>query len=71
MIGATLNPGVTLGLSRVDIPDDRAKGPNLGSPADPKNWKGPWCSITNAEEIARIVGEVNKKQYNQAWETPF
>jgi hypothetical protein len=31
-IGNTLDPNMSLGLTRVDIPDPSAKGPNLGSP---------------------------------------
>jgi hypothetical protein len=70
-LGNTLNPGETMELSRVDVPDERATGSNLGSPDDPKHWKGPWRSITNPEDIAKTVCEINRKQYNQAWETPF
>jgi hypothetical protein len=70
-IGTTLAPNKSLGLTRVDIPDPTAKGPDLGSPEDPKTWKGPWISITKPEEIARIVCSINTKQYNQAMNTPF
>jgi hypothetical protein len=70
-IGTTLHPHSSTGLSRVDIPDSRAQGPNLGSPDDPKTWKGPWISVTHPEEIAKIVASMNVCQYNQAQETPF
>jgi hypothetical protein len=70
-IGNTLNPQSSQGLNRVDIPDSRTKGTDLGSPEDPKTWKGPWISVTNPEEIAKIVASMNIKQYNQAQDTPF
>lgn len=55
----------------MDIPDPSAKEPGLGSPTDPKSWKGPWLSITDPEEIARVVCSIYTKQYNQAFNTPF
>jgi hypothetical protein len=58
-IGKVLNPGVTMGLSPVDVPDDRVQGQGLGSPDDPKHWKGPWHSVTNPEEIAKVVCDIN------------
>jgi hypothetical protein len=70
-IGTTLHPHSSTGLSRVDIPDSRAQGPNLGSPDDPKTWKGHWISVTHPEEIAKIIASLNVRQYNQAQETPF
>jgi hypothetical protein len=70
-IGNTLNPQSSQGLNRVDIPDSRTKGTDLGSPEDPKTWKGPSISVTNPEEIAKIVASMNIKQYNQAQDTPF
>ncbi len=70
-IGTTLDPNVSLGLNRIDIPDIRARGPNLGSPEDPKTWKGPWVTITNPEEIAKRVCAINIQQYHQASATPF
>lgn len=70
-IGSTLAPNLSLGLDRVDIPDPNAKGPGLESPNDPKNWKGPWISITNPEEIAQQICISNRNQYNQAVHTPF
>jgi hypothetical protein len=70
-IGHTLNPNLSLGLCRLDVPDRRAHGPNLGSPDDPKTWKGPWVTLTNPEEIARVVCATNIQQYHQANGTPF
>jgi hypothetical protein len=37
----------------------------------PKLWKGPWCSITNTDEIGYYICKENTKQYNQAQHTPF
>jgi hypothetical protein len=70
-IGSVLEPNLSLVLVRVDIPDPNAKGAELGSPTDPKTWKGPWISVTNPEDIARNVCTINIKQYNQAVTTPF
>jgi hypothetical protein len=65
-IGSTLDPNVSLGLSRIDVPDTRATGHNLGTPDNPKTWKGPWVTLTNPEEIAKRVCEINTQQYHQA-----
>jgi hypothetical protein len=46
-------------------------GPNLGTLDNPKTWKGPWVTLTNSEEIAKRVCEINTQQYHQASETPF
>ena len=54
-IGHTLAPNLTFGIACVDIPDNNAKGPGLGSPDDPKTWKGPWVSITKPEDIAKHI----------------
>ncbi len=70
-IGHTLAPNLSKGLNRVDIPDKNAKGENLGRHDDPKAWKGPWVSITRPEEIAKHVSDMNIKQYNRAYATPF
>jgi hypothetical protein len=70
-IGHTLAPNLTIGIARVDIPDKNAKGPSLGSPDDPKTWKGPWVSITKPEDIAQHICISNRNQYNQAVSTPF
>jgi len=70
-IGHTLAPNRTIGITRIDIPDSQAIGPNVGSPSDPKTWKGPWISITNPEEIAAQICISNRNQYNQAVNTPF
>jgi hypothetical protein len=71
ILGHTLSSNANPGLRRVDVPDDRARGPNLGNAQDPKTWKGPWLSITNPEEIAQWVKTINIQQYNQAENTPF
>jgi hypothetical protein len=38
---------------------------------DPKSWTGPWKTITNPEDIAKVIIEMNRKQYHQAHGTPF
>jgi hypothetical protein len=58
-IGATLSPNLMLGLSRVDVPDVSAKGPVLGDPNDPKTWKGPWATLTNPSDIAKVIKKMN------------
>ena len=70
-IGRTLVPHQSKGLERIDIPDSRAKGGNLGRHDNPKTLKGPWVSITSPEEIVKHVCSMNIKQYNQAIATPF
>ncbi len=70
-VGSTLSPNLATGITKIDIPDYNAKGPGLGSPSDPKTWKGPWISITNPEEIAKQICISNQQQYNQAFNTPF
>ncbi len=55
----------------MDIPDANAKGPNLGDPKSPKTWNGPWVTVTNPTEIAKVVRELNLQQYHQAYHTPF
>ena len=70
-INFTLNPSQSSGLRSVDIPDASAKGPNLGSPDNPKTWKGPWITLTKPHEIASVIKDMNIKQYNQAFLTPF
>jgi hypothetical protein len=57
------------GLSRVDVPAPLLQNPTL--PVDPKTWKGPWVSVTDPTERAEFVCAINKKQYNQAHDTPF
>jgi hypothetical protein len=70
-IKSTLQPQTHTGLNRVDIPDISAKGPDLGDPKIPKTGKGPWVTITNPTEIAKVVREINLQQYHQAYDTPF
>ena len=70
-LGTTLHPSQHSGLKSIDVPDPRAKGPNIGSPDDPKTWKGPWIALTKPEDIAQRACEMNRKQYNQAECTPF
>jgi hypothetical protein len=71
LIGNTLNIKNENGhgLSRVDVPAPMVNQPHLLT--DPKTWKGPWVSVTDPEEIAQFVCEINQKQYNQAHITPF
>ena len=59
------------GLSRIDVPDASAVSFNSGNPSDPKTWKGPWRSVTNPHEIAKVVCSINATQYHQAHATPF
>jgi hypothetical protein len=70
MIGRQLGDNnVKGGLSWVDIP-----APMVGTSCntvDPKQWTGPWVSITDPSEIAQYVCAINTKQYNQAQHTPF
>lgn len=70
-IGACLNPTSENagGISRVDIP-----APSDDTPVesiDVTQWRGPWRSITDPTEISFHICNVNKKQYNQAQDTPF
>ena len=38
---------------------------------DSKSWTGPWKTITNPDDIAKVIIVMNKKQYHQAHWTPF
>jgi hypothetical protein len=55
----------------VDIPDKQANQAHFGDPNDPKTWEGPWIAITNPQEIAEVICDINAKQYHQAHSTPF
>jgi hypothetical protein len=55
----------------VDVPDEHARGPNLGCVQDPKTWKGPLLLLTNPEEIAHRAKTINIQQYHQAVNPPF
>jgi hypothetical protein len=48
------------GLVRVDVPAPMIDSSDI-SQVDPKQWKGPWVSITNPEEIAKYICAVNTK----------
>jgi hypothetical protein len=62
-IGNALQDKPHKGLSKIDIPDKRARdNQEFGDPVDPKTWKGSWISITNPQEIAAVVCEINAKQ---------
>jgi hypothetical protein len=52
------------------VPDDIATA-YYGDPADPAQWTGPWKTITNPTDIAKVVSQVNQRQYHQAHDTPF
>jgi hypothetical protein len=71
IISKILEKSAGKGLSHGDIPDATAECSTCGDPNDPKNWKGPWRSVTNPTEIAREVCKINSQQYHQAHHTPF
>ncbi len=58
------------GLQRIDIPAVDTLEPYLQG-LDPKHWIGYWISITDPTIIANHACAVNKRQYNQAQDTPF
>jgi hypothetical protein len=68
-IGDIIKPRINTGLSRVDIPDSPLSTPD--NFPDAKTWQGPWLTITNPEDIARVVSKMNTAQYHQAHQTPF
>lgn len=70
-IGRTLNKTPGKGLSRIDVPDPAAVNETSGDPANPKTWRGPWKTVTNPQEIAKVICQVNTEQYHQAHVTPF
>jgi hypothetical protein len=70
-LGGLLHTQSTKGLGRVDIPDEAASSTSTGNPNDPKTWKGPWKSVTNPMDLAKVVKEINRQQYHQAHNTPF
>jgi hypothetical protein len=70
-IRGIIHPRQITGLSRVDIPDQKAASQSTGDPADPKTWTGPWISIMTPTELAGVVKGINRKQYHQAHTTPF
>jgi len=70
-IGRTLEKRHGGGLSRIDVPDASAASSTSGNPNNPKTWKGPWRSVTNPNEIATVVCQINAAQYHQAHDTPF
>jgi len=70
-ISRILNKTKGKGLSSIDVPDARAASDTTGDPTNPNTWKGPWKSVTNPTEIAKVVCQVNAEQYHQAHGTPF
>jgi len=70
-IGKTLNKHQGRGLRRIDVPDPAAANDTSGDPNQPKTWRGPWKSVTNPSEIAKVVCQVSTEQYRQAHGTPF
>jgi hypothetical protein len=59
------------GLSRIDVPDTSAITAAHGDPSNPKDWKGPWVTLTKPTAITEVVESINRKQYHQAHVTPF
>jgi hypothetical protein len=53
------------GLSRVDISDSTDQTVN------PKTWEGSWRTLTNPDDIGKVVCMADPSQYNQACVTPF
>jgi len=74
-IRTALNSNQGGGRTRVDIPDAREllsiNGRPYGDPSEPKEWKGPWITITEPDEIGKHIRISNIKQYHQAHDTPF
>jgi hypothetical protein len=68
-LGQLFRPQSTKSLIKIDVPDAEVTG--FGDPMQPQLWRGPWKTITQPNEISKIVASMNKKQYNQAQETPF
>jgi hypothetical protein len=66
-----LNPSSKISsLSWIDIPSCHTDAPFPEGP-DPKQWKGPWKSITHPTDIARHVSAANRHQYGQVKDTTF
>jgi hypothetical protein len=70
-IGKLLNPNQQQVISSVDVPDPSATSISHGNPNDPSTWTGPWLQLTNPQQIAQAIKEANRKQYHQAYVTPF
>lgn len=66
-----LNPVQHGALNKLDVPEPAATDPKFGHPSQPKSWSGPWMTLTNPDEIARVITSMNSAQYNQAFPTPF
>jgi hypothetical protein len=66
-----LKPVAQQGLSRIDVLDTSANTAAHGDPSNPKDWKGPWVTITKPTAIAEVVKSINRKQYHQAHVMPF
>jgi hypothetical protein len=71
ILSKLLNKAEGKGLRQIDVPDATASNEETGDPNCPKTWKGPWKSVTNPTEIAKVVCKVNADQYHQAHITPF
>jgi hypothetical protein len=51
------------------MPD--ASASTHGDPTSPKQWTGPWLSLSDPEQIAKAVIKMNIAQYHQAHHMPF
>mmetsp|Transcript_22670 Transcript_22670/g.32458 ORF Transcript_22670/g.32458 Transcript_22670/m.32458 type:complete len:1353 (-) Transcript_22670:2923-6981(-) len=74
-IGKLLNGEHGGSVSRIDVPDEAylesPTGEPYGDPKDAKTWKGQWRPVTDPVELEKIIIDMNRKQYNQAENTPF
>ena len=56
-----LKPDIKQGLSRIVIADRAARTEAHGNQDHPKEWKGPWMTITKHNDIDNVIKDVNRK----------